>query len=162
MRYTNYCLQAFHWFSNKQTMQELHRVMKKGAGLSLVWNMEDKNVKWIAGFRDIYEKYDDGVPQYRKGNWLEVFSDADVKRLFTPLVHSQTTFVKDLTMKAIIERVFTKSYISNLDDEAKATLRPILKEYLVRNTPEFIGREGDESVVAQYQHTTDFSNCRKI
>ncbi len=154
--------QAFHWFDNIQTMNELHRVLKKGGGLSLTWNMEDKNVKWIAGFRDIYESYDEGVPQYRKGHWKEIFRNPKVHSMFSPLVHSQCTFVKDLSLKDIIDRVYTKSYVSSLNDADKIKLRPILKEYLVRNTPEFIGKGGDESTVAAYQHVTDWSNCKKL
>ena len=40
---------------------------KIGGKLVLIWNLEDRRVEWVATLRDIYEKYDEHSPQYRKG-----------------------------------------------------------------------------------------------
>lgn len=48
--------QAFHWFANDESLCELSRVMKPGASLHLLWNLEDNSVPWIARLRSLYEK----------------------------------------------------------------------------------------------------------
>ncbi len=48
--------QAFHWFADMNTLREVHRILKPGGHLALVWNMEDKSVPWIHKLRQYYEK----------------------------------------------------------------------------------------------------------
>jgi len=38
---SNRSLQAFHWFSNKDSLKEIHRVLKPAGVLGMVWNAED-------------------------------------------------------------------------------------------------------------------------
>jgi SAM-dependent methyltransferase len=75
--------QAFHWFSNIESLREIHRVLKPTGKLVLTWNMEDGSVPWVRELRDIYEPHDANVPQYRKGAWEEVFHTQD-PLLFIP------------------------------------------------------------------------------
>ena len=35
------CAQSFHWFSTPEALQEIHRVLKPGGSLGLVWNVRD-------------------------------------------------------------------------------------------------------------------------
>ena len=36
--------QAFHWFADHQSLSEIHRVLRPGGGLGLVWNVRDQSV----------------------------------------------------------------------------------------------------------------------
>jgi SAM-dependent methyltransferase len=38
---TNGHLQAFHWFSNDESLKEIHRVLRPVGVLAMVWNAED-------------------------------------------------------------------------------------------------------------------------
>src|ERR1700677_165651 len=38
------CAQSFHWFATPQALQEIHRVLKSGGALGLVWNLRDDSV----------------------------------------------------------------------------------------------------------------------
>ncbi|MBE9126100.1 MULTISPECIES: class I SAM-dependent methyltransferase [unclassified Coleofasciculus] len=39
--------QAFHWFQGKSSLQEIHRVLKPGGWLGLIWNVRDESVEWV-------------------------------------------------------------------------------------------------------------------
>jgi ubiquinone/menaquinone biosynthesis C-methylase UbiE len=47
------CAQAFHWFANESAMVEIHRVLKPGGRLGLVWNVRDESVDWVAAITEI-------------------------------------------------------------------------------------------------------------
>ena len=38
------CAQAFHWFANPAALAEIHRVLKPGGALGLIWNVRDESV----------------------------------------------------------------------------------------------------------------------
>ena len=38
------CAQAFHWFANPAALAEIHRVLKPGGRLGLIWNVRDESV----------------------------------------------------------------------------------------------------------------------
>ncbi len=36
------CYQAFHWFANETALSQIHRVLKPGGRLGLIWNVRDE------------------------------------------------------------------------------------------------------------------------
>ena len=42
------CAQSFHWFATKAALKEIHRVLRPGGALGLVWNVRDESVDWAA------------------------------------------------------------------------------------------------------------------
>jgi len=67
------CSQSFHWFATEQTMTEIHRVLKPGGRLGLVWNVRDENTDWVAELTKIVTPYEGNAPRYYKGDWRNVF-----------------------------------------------------------------------------------------
>jgi ubiquinone/menaquinone biosynthesis C-methylase UbiE len=44
--------QCFHWFDDIRSLQEIHRVLKPGGIIVLIWNMESKErSEWVARLR---------------------------------------------------------------------------------------------------------------
>lgn len=105
--------QAFHWFATIESLREVHRVLRPGGSVVLVWNMEDReSAEWLAELRDLYEQFDIGVPQYRKGTWREVWQTDEARALFGELVPRAYTHTQTRTRAEIHQLVSSKSYIA--------------------------------------------------
>lgn len=57
--------QAFHWVGRdgSTAIKEIARVLKPGGKLCLIWNLENKETRWVAELREAYEKFEAGTPQ---------------------------------------------------------------------------------------------------
>lgn len=156
--------QAFHWFSNKESLQEIYRVLNKKraktnkVGLGLVWNMEDRDEEPLIGeLRDLYEKYDEGIPQYRKNKWKLAFEECDNlfnKNLNTKIFKNSTYLPVDF----IWSRILSKSYIAILPSNEKEALKVnvdlILKKYEMNfiKLPQF-----NNKLCAHFPYYTEFT-----
>jgi SAM-dependent methyltransferase len=63
------CAQAFHWFANQGALREIHRVLRAGGILGLVWNVRDESVDWVAAITKIIAPYEGSAPRFCKGDW---------------------------------------------------------------------------------------------
>jgi SAM-dependent methyltransferase len=109
--------QAFHWFDAPRALTEIHRVLRRGGGLGLIWNERDESVPWVAALTSAME-WDVRQP-YKVGmDFSQILADGpfvDVERV--SFVNSQT-----LTHDGLTQRVLTTSYIAAMDDRARETL----------------------------------------
>jgi SAM-dependent methyltransferase len=111
------CAQAFHWFANAAALAEIHRVLKPGGKLGLVWNMRDARVDWVARLDRIVNQVEGDTPRYYTGAWRKAFPFAG----FGPLheqhfSHGHTGAPEDV----IVNRVRSTSFIAALAPEARA------------------------------------------
>ncbi|KAI9352842.1 S-adenosyl-L-methionine-dependent methyltransferase [Obelidium mucronatum] len=155
-----YIAQAFHWFADLVSLREIHRVLKPGGTLGLVWNMEDDATAWVRGIRDLYERFDTGVPQYRKGYWRNVFNESEAAGLFRlPLQETRVTHIQVCVggKEAIWNRVLSKSYISVLGPDQQERLKAELLNELEKHHIDF-DLEGN----VLYPYTTDVFLTHKL
>ena len=109
--------QAFHWFDPPRALPEIHRVLKVGGGLGLIWNERDTGVDWIrklnkAMLWDVRQPYDANIDF---GAIVAAGPFDDVHK--SVFHHSEL-----LTHRQLCDRVLTTSYITLLDEENRATL----------------------------------------
>ena len=158
--------QAFHWFSNTESLREIHRVIKPQSqcktgksGLLLIWNMEDREAEaHVAELRDLYEKYDYAVPQYRKNEWKNVFKLNE--SLFSNL---KTKFVKNdkiyLPVSHIWKRVLSKSYIASLSESEKSVLKEKVEQVIEKYKHLQIQIEGCDENSLRFPYYSEVTWC---
>jgi len=169
--------QAFHWFATDAALREIHRVLKRGGVLCLVWNlMDDPNIPVKS---PMLEKYNDGaVPSYRGGSWRRVFDTPLSKSLFdsgtnisspstsfpAQLNHGRFSYThKDCDEATVWGRVVSKSFISCKSAEEQSAIREEVLAFLRQNYPGLPKSFGPGSPgTIDLHYTTDVFWCRKL
>ncbi|CAK7265672.1 hypothetical protein SEPCBS119000_001632 [Sporothrix epigloea] len=124
--------QAFHWFATYEALKEIHRVLKPGSFVGVIWNIEDYNkpaawpakTAWEQGLNDIvYSLALDGSPRFRDQKWQKAFEDVAVPdasanrpALYSPLSDDRVYWTVHLTPEALWKRLLTLSQIANLPE----------------------------------------------
>ena len=131
------CAQAFHWFARKAALAEIHRVLKPGGKLGLVWNMRDGSVDWIARLDQIVNRVEGDTPRYYSGAWRQAFPFDG----FGPLQeqhfsHGHTGAPEDV----IINRVRSTSFVAALPAAERAAIDAQLQA-LIAGEPELNGKQ---------------------
>jgi ubiquinone/menaquinone biosynthesis C-methylase UbiE len=131
------CAQAFHWFATDLALAEIHRVLKPGGRLGLVWNVRDDSVDWVAAITEIITPHEGDAPRYYKGDWRRPFDG----RFFTDLVESRFPY-KHLgtAQQVILDRILSVSFIAALPDDERLKVAAQLND-LISTHPELRGRE---------------------
>ncbi len=103
--------QAFHWFDGAQALAEIHRVLKPGGRLGLIWNARDESVDWVAQLTKLIDPHQGGAPRYRTNNWRKAF---DGNSQFTPLEEKHFRYVHRGPPEMVVDRVGSISFIAAL------------------------------------------------
>lgn len=105
------CAQAFHWFANRAALDEIHRVLKPGGKLALVWNLRDARVPWVARLDAIVNALQADTPRYYTGAWRQAFPHPG----FGPLQEQHLSHGHSGTPQDVIfNRVRSTSFIAAL------------------------------------------------
>ena len=146
------CAQSFHWFVAEEAISEIHRVLKPGGRLGLIWNVRDERVVWVAALTRIIEPYEGETPRYRTQRWRTVFPAEG----FTPLrEHNFSYRHRGPPEQVIVDRVLSISFIAALDTEARDRVATQIRE-LIADTPELKGR-----AEVDFPYETAVLNCTK-
>jgi SAM-dependent methyltransferase len=119
--------QAFHWFHGDEALAEIHRVLRPGGGLGLVWNVRDTSVSWVARLTEIIEPHRGDAPAYRTGAWREAFERTD---LFGPLGHAEMRHVHHLIPDGVVARIASISFIAELPQADREGVLAEVRELL--------------------------------
>jgi SAM-dependent methyltransferase len=110
------CSQSFHWFSTPEALAEIHRVLRPGGVLGLIWNVRDGSVDWVAQLTAIINRYEGDAPRMASGEWRTLFPAPG----FTPLLEAR--FAHGHTgppERVIVDRVLSISFIAALAESER-------------------------------------------
>ena len=119
------CAQAFHWFANDRALREIHRVLRPGGKLGLVWNVRDESSAWGAAITAIIAPYEGNVPRFHTGQWRLPF---EPKTMFdeprrTVFAHHHVGSFEQV----VIDRIMSVSFIAALPESEKAAVEARLR-----------------------------------
>ncbi|KAK6331376.1 hypothetical protein TWF730_004458 [Orbilia blumenaviensis] len=151
--------QAFHWSHGhyENALKEIGRVLKPGAPLLLIWNLEDKSLPdyhpWVPKVRDIYEQFEKGTPQYRLGWWKAIFDLPEYSERFEK-DYEEYEFKRLLsaTVDGVVTRILSKSYITALTDEEKVEVERQIREVMERERKEW---DDEGKGIFKFPYATD-------
>jgi SAM-dependent methyltransferase len=112
--------QGFHWFDGERALAEIHRVLRTGGGLGLVWNRADTRVEWVARLDEVIVSAPwADIPRFRTMAWRRALDDTE---LFTPL--EERVFEHEVEADAAIvrARVESISFVARLAEDERAAL----------------------------------------
>jgi SAM-dependent methyltransferase len=128
--------QAFHWFRGDEALAEIHRVLRPGGSLGLVWNDRVTSTGWVGRLTEIMEPHRGDTPTYRSVAWRDAFERT---ALFGPLQHAETKHVHRLPPEGVVARVASVSFVAALSESERIHVLADVRDLLATD-PDTRGR----------------------
>jgi SAM-dependent methyltransferase len=116
---------AFHWFDAEAALGEIHRVLRPGGGLGLVWNRPEwEGEPWYPAFAELLEQaraaHGDPSNRYAAGEWRAALERSAV---FGPPRKREFRHLHRVTRREFLARVESWSVFAALpEDDRRARL----------------------------------------
>lgn len=121
--------QAFHWFDVDRALPEIHRILRPGGGLMIVYNWREERGGWRQAVRKVELEYDyRSVPHHKE--WWRWHPKLLRATGFTRARTRTFPNPQHLTPKGVEERMMSISYLAALPPKKKAELRARIREVL--------------------------------
>jgi SAM-dependent methyltransferase len=116
--------QAFHWFRQDEAVPELHRVLRPGGAVALIWNSRDQERPVQ---REITELIAPFIPPGRPpvGHSTKALETSD---LFGPVERRTFPFAQQLDAASLVDRISSVSFVAAAPAERRAGLEGRLRK----------------------------------
>ncbi len=128
--------QAFHWFDASIAPAAIHRTLRPGGRLGLVWNVRDESVGWVAALTRLIDSHVGTGPTFRSGAWQRAF---DGTSLFGPLHGATFPHEQRVDVDGVLARVASISYIAALPEAGRRKVSDQVR-VLLADHPDTAGR----------------------
>jgi ubiquinone/menaquinone biosynthesis C-methylase UbiE len=106
--------QAFHWFSNDRALAEIHRVLRPGGRLALIWNRRRLDAPAQAALDDLLMPWKpDDVPRHKTDNWRVAIEASD---RFAPIDSHELPWSQHVDRAGFVGRFASTSFIAALEE----------------------------------------------
>jgi SAM-dependent methyltransferase len=116
--------QAFHWFRHEEALPEIHRVLRSGGGIALIWNGRDQEASLQ---RDISELIKSLVVPPDRAVAPDSSRALTDSELFGPVEERRFRFSQELDADALVERIASISFVATAPAEARAHIESQLR-----------------------------------
>jgi SAM-dependent methyltransferase len=111
--------QAFHWFDHAVAIPELHRVLRPGGHLVLIWNSRDMDDPLQRALEELLAPLRESVPYQLGGTWRQPLAESG---LFGPPQEAQFRIAQQLTTAGVCERVASTSFVAAMPTAEREAL----------------------------------------
>jgi SAM-dependent methyltransferase len=116
--------QAFHWFDGARALAEIHRVLRPGAKLALVWNRRRMEDEIHAAIEELLAPHRGDAPAHATAAWRPPL---DSSTLFQPAAERAFDNEQRLDGDGLVDRFGSVSFVAALDDAARDELQAELR-----------------------------------
>jgi SAM-dependent methyltransferase len=109
--------QAFHWFDADAALKEIHRVLKPGGGLALIWNARDERDPLQAALSEIIDPLEADTPRRKQRNWKTLLAESGLFERSERLLFEHAQPVDEQTL---VERVLSISFVALAPSDVRA------------------------------------------
>jgi len=108
--------QAFHWFDGDAALSEIHRVLRRGGVLALVWNRRKMDDPLNRAIEELIGPYRGRTSTLHTGAWRTPFERTE---LFGPLEERVFPNDQHLDADGLVDRIASISFIASLDEDER-------------------------------------------
>jgi SAM-dependent methyltransferase len=130
--------QAWHWFDHDRATAEMHRVLRAGGGLGLVWNARDRTVPWVDAVWAIMDRVEKRAPWRDHENWRD--SAFAAMPGFGEVTTAEFHHTQSMSPEGVVQRVASVSHVAVLPPPERAAVLEEVRDVL-RADQETAGRD---------------------
>jgi len=112
--------QAFHWFANADALAEIARVLRRGGGLGLLWNVRDPDDPLGQALRDLVDPLRPPAHFHAAETWPDAIAASPH---FGPLEQTEIPHVERVDAERVADRVGSISFVATHPERERLLAR---------------------------------------
>ncbi len=115
--------QAMHWFATPEAFVEMHRVMRRGSRLAVVWNRRDLSDPLQAALHRLMAPLRGDTPSGTSGEWRRALEHTEPgASLFSLEAELRAPWGQAIDVEGVVGRVASVSFVAALPGAARRRL----------------------------------------